>query len=75
MTVLVRKKSALILATNIIDEQRIVPEQVIWTYKEQYGVERGDRSLKDPLFLASSMFIKKPERLIALSFIMVLRLL
>ena len=45
------------------------------TYKEQGGVERGFRFLKDPLFLASSVFVKKPERIIALSLIMVLCLL
>ena len=38
-------------------------------------MERGFRFLKDPLFLASSVFVKKPERVIALSFIMVLCLL
>ena len=32
------------------------------------GVERGFRFLKDPLFLASSVFVKKPERIIALPF-------
>ena len=31
--------------------------------------------LKDPLFLASSVFVKKPERIVALGFIMVLCLL
>jgi transposase len=41
----------------------------------QGGVERGFRFLKDPLFLASSIFVKKPERVMALSFIMVLCLL
>ena len=45
------------------------------TYKEQGGVEHGFRFLKDPLFLASSVFVKKPERIIALSLIMVLCLL
>ena len=50
-------------------------EQVVLTYKEQGGVERGFRFLKDPLFLASSIFVKKPERVMALSFIMVLCLL
>lgn len=44
-------------------------------YKEQGGVERGFRFLKDPLFLASSVFLKKPERIMALSLIMVLCLL
>jgi len=38
-------------------------------------VERGFRFLKDPFFLASSIFVKKPERVIALSFVMVLCLL
>ena len=33
------------------------------------------RFLKDPLFFASSVFVKKPERVVALSFIMVLCLL
>ena len=70
-----RKKAAFIVATNILDAQRLAPEQVISTYKEQGGVERGFRFLKDPLFLASSVFVKKPERVIALSFVMVLCLL
>ena len=75
VTVLVRKKAAFIVATNILDAQRLSHEQVISTYKEQGGVERGFRFLKDPLFLASSVFVKKPERVIALSFVMVLCLL
>jgi transposase len=64
-----------IIATNILDEQELSHEQVLTMYKEQGGVERGFRFLKDPLFLASSIFVKKPERVIALSFIMVLCLL
>jgi len=72
---LARKKAAFIVATNILDVQRLSHEQVILTYKEQGGVERGFRFLKDPLFLASSVFVKKPERVIALSFVMVLCLL
>jgi hypothetical protein len=54
------------VATNILDEQRLSHEQVISTYKEQGGVERGFRFLKDPVFLASSIFVKKPEHVIAL---------
>jgi transposase len=72
---LARKKAAFIVATNILDVQRLSHEQVILTYKEQGGVERGFRFLKDPLFLASSVFVKKPERVIALSFVMVICLL
>ena len=75
VTALARKKATFIVATNILDAQRLSPEQVISTYKEQGGVERGFRFLKDPVFLASSVFVKKPERVIALSFVMVLCLL
>jgi len=75
VTVLARKKATFIVATNILDKQRLSHEHVISTYKEQGGVERGFRFLKDPFFLASSVFVKKPGRVIALSFIMVLCLL
>ena len=75
VAVLASKKATFIVATNILDAQRLSHEQVISTYKEQGGVERGFRFLKDPLFLASSVFVKKPERVIALSFVMVLCLL
>jgi transposase len=71
----IKKDACFIIATNMLDEQELSHEQVITTYKEQGGVERGFRFLKDPLFLASSVFVKKPERVIALSFIMVLCLL
>ncbi len=71
----IKKHASFIVATNVIDEQKLPHEQVYLTYKEQGGVERGFRFLKDPLFLASSVFVKKPERVMALSFIMVLCLL
>jgi len=71
----IKKDACFIIATNILDEQELSHEQVITTYKEQGGVERGFRFLKDPLFFASSVFVKKPERVVALSFIMVLALL
>ncbi len=50
-------------------------QALVTTYKEQGGVERGFRFLKDPLFLASSVFVKKPERIMELALIMVLCLL
>jgi transposase len=70
-----QKQASFIVATNVIEEQELSHEQVYLTYKEQGGVERRFRFLKDPLFLASSVFVKKPERVVALSFIMVLCLL
>jgi transposase len=71
----IKKQASFILATNLIEEQKLSHEQVYVKYKEQGSAERGFRFLKDPLFLASSVFVKKPERVIALSFIMVLCLL
>jgi transposase len=66
------RKACWIIGTNILDANIRSDLQLVTTYKEQGGVERGFRFLKDPLFLASSVFVKKPERIMALSFIMVL---
>jgi len=41
----------------------------------EQSIERGFSFLKDPLFLASSVFVKKPTRIVALSLVMVLGLL
>ncbi len=64
-----------IVGTNVMEPTVLSDQQLIATYKGQDGAERGFRFLKDPLFLASSVFVKKPERIMALSFIMVLCLL
>lgn len=69
------RKAGWIVGTNVLDPAALSDQQLVTTYKDQGGVERGFRFLKDPLFLASSVFVKKPERIMALSFIMVLCLL
>jgi transposase len=69
------RKACWIIGTNVLAPTVRSDQQLVTTYKEQGGVERGFRFLKDPLFLASSVFVKKPERIMALSFIMVLCLL
>jgi transposase len=69
------RKACFIVGTNELESEALSDLEVVTTYKEQGGVERGFRFLKDPLFLASSVFVKKPERIIALSLIMVLCLL
>ena len=71
----VLRKACFIVGTNEREREALSDQEVVTTYKEQGGVERGFRFLKDPLFLASSVFVKKPERIIALSLIMVLCLL
>jgi transposase len=69
------RKARFILATNELSTKTLSDERLLSVYKGQGSAERGFRFLKDPLFLASSVFVKKPSRLIALSFIMVLCLL
>jgi transposase len=61
-----------IVGTNVLEPTVLSDQQLIATYKGQGGAERGFRFLKDPLFLASSVTVSKPERIMALSFIMVL---
>jgi transposase len=69
------RKASWIVGTNVLDMTVLSDQDLVTTYKEQDGVERGFRLLKDPLFLASSVTVSKPERIMALSFIMVLCLL
>lgn len=71
----VRRKAAFLVATNILDTIALPNLALIQTYKAQSAVERGFAFLKDPLFLASSVFVKKPQRIMALAFLMVLCLL
>ena len=71
----VRRKASFLVATNVLDLTQLQDQELIQTYKDQHSVERGFAFLKDPLFLASSVFVKKPERIVALSLVMVLCLL
>ena len=65
-----------IIATNELDEAKLSAVQVLSNYTDQgISVERGFRFLKDPLFFADSLFLKKPERIMALMMIMGLALL
>lgn len=59
-----------ILATNLIDEEKLEPSEILITYKNQQSSERGFRFLKDPLFFADSFFINKPERIETMLFLM-----
>jgi len=50
-------------------------QEVATAYKKQHHVERGFRFLKDPLFFASSLFVKTPQRIMGLLMVMLLSLL
>ena len=65
-----------IIATNVLDKVTLPAEELLTIYKEQNcSVERGFRFLKDPFFFASSFFLKKPSRIMALLMVMGLSLL
>ena len=65
-------KGRFILATNEMDKLKLSDNQILTEYKGQAKVEKGFRFLKDPQFVASSFFVKKPQRVEALLFIMTL---
>jgi transposase len=71
-----RTKGKFVIATNVLAPQQLSDEALVDTYKGQNTtVERGFRFLKDPLFFAHSLFLKKPERIMALLMVMGLCLL
>jgi transposase len=72
---LINQHSCFILATNELDDQQLSPQELLDGYKGQSHAERGFRFLKDPQFLASSLYLKKPERIMALLMVMTVCLL
>ena len=72
---LVDQQSCFILATNELDETLLPPKELLAGYKGQAHAERGFRFLKDPQFFASSLSLKKPERVMALLMVMTVCLL
>lgn len=72
---LVDQHSCFILATNELDDTRLPAQELLDGYKGQTHAERGFRFLKDPRFLAASLYLKKPERIMALLMVMTICLL
>jgi len=71
-----KSKGKFVLASNELDRERLPAETMLKAYKGQgASVERGFRFLKDPMFFASSLFLEKPERIMALLMVMCLSLL
>jgi len=71
----VAQYSCCILTTNELDEGALSPQALLAGYKGHKHAERGFRFLKDPLFLASSLYLKKPQRIMALLMVMTVCLL
>lgn len=70
-----KKQGMFVLATNVLDEEEIGDKEVLSAYKEQQYAERGFRFLKDGLFFAHSIFLKKESRIVSMVMIMGLALL
>jgi transposase len=75
ITVQKQRAGRFILATNVLDSQELSADDALKEYKAQQGTERGFRFLKDPLFFASSVFLKTPKRIAVMGMIMALCLL
>jgi len=67
--------SCFILATNELDDTQLPPQELLASYKGQGYAERGVRFVKDPQCFASSFYLKKPERIMALLMVMTVCLL
>ena len=64
------QKSLFVLATNETISTPKEEDALLNRYKSQHQVERGFRFIKDPDIVASSFYVKKPERVEALLFVM-----
>ena len=74
------KKGRFIIATNtnLIDEteeNKLSDEMILQAYKDQQYVERGFRFLKDPMFFVDAVYLKKEERIMAMSMLFGISLL
>ena len=70
------KIGLMVLATNELDNDKLGAIEAINLYKSQgQSVERGFRFLKDPMFFAHSLFLRKPSRLMSLMMIMTFSML
>lgn len=67
---LIFEKSLFMLATNQACKSLKAQAQLLTDYKDQGSVERGFRFIKDPRVVASSIYLKKPQRVAALLFVM-----
>ncbi|MFN5970683.1 MAG: IS1634 family transposase [Microcystis sp.] len=59
-----------ILATNVLDSEQLSAAEMLHEYKAQQSCERGFRFIKDPLFLADTVFVKNPKRIETMGFLM-----
>jgi len=59
----IQRRAAFMVVSNVLEADPLV---ILAHDREQDSVERGFRLRKDPLFLAASGLLQKPERIVAL---------
>jgi len=68
-----KKAGCFVMITNT-QKDKMPAREVLKTYKQQYGVEKNFSFLKEPL-IANDTFLKKPSRIDALTFILLVSLM
>ena len=69
----IKMAGCFVMISNI-PKDKMPAREVLKTYKEQYGVEQNFSFLKEPL-IANDTFLKKPSRIDALTFILLVSLM
>ena len=69
-TIATEQAGRFILATNVLDIDKLSNEDVLRKYKAQQSTDRGFRFLKDPLFFTSTVFLNPRKRVAALAMVM-----
>ena len=65
------RASCFVLITNMLGGEEHPAEKVLRDYKEQTAVELQSKAIKEPEFVGA-MFVKRPERLEALAYVVLL---
>jgi len=68
------RESLFVLITNSMDEEKMDNKTILKEYKEQSSVETTFKVLKDPYFI-DELFLKTPQRVEALSYVMLIALM
>ena len=71
-----QRSGCFVLISNVTTEGEHAHDatEILTAYKQQYGIEMNFRFLKDPI-MVNDTFLKKPERIEALGFILLLSLM
>ena len=68
------KEGLFVLVTNILENEKFTDGEILSEYKGQVSVETCFKVLKDPYFM-DELFYKKPHRIEALAYIMLISLM